>query len=245
MAPANDGSYFQTVPAVSITLRAAKSRFAFRPPKGKLAPKFADDTVYWTPQFAGPDVVVKNSDLVFVGYGVVAPEYKWNDYSGVDVKGKTVVILINDPGNEDAKPDPKFFKGSAMTYYGRWTYKYEEAARQGAAAAIIVHETKPAAYGWQVVRTSNAGAKLWLDAADKDKSMLPIQGWITLDTAKDLFARAGLDYATLKAAANRPGFKAVAMKGETLDVSAHSTVTSLKTRNVVGVLAGQEIPMTW
>jgi Zn-dependent M28 family amino/carboxypeptidase len=242
VAPANRGSYFQTVPAVSITLDSAKSQFAFTTPKGKLTPKFADDTVYWTPQFAGPDITVKNSDLVFVGYGVVAPEYKWNDYAGVNVKGKTVVILINDPGNEDAKPDPKFFKGKAMTYYGRWTYKYEEAARQGAAAAIIVHETRPAAYGWQVVRSSNGGPKLWLDAADKDKSMLPIEGWMTLDLAKDLFARAGLDYAALKAAADKPGFKAVAMKGESLDVGAHSTVTSLKTRNVVGILKGAKNP---
>jgi Zn-dependent M28 family amino/carboxypeptidase len=104
-------------------------------------------------------VKVANAPLVFVGYGVVAPEYQWNDYAGVDVKGKTVVILINDPGNEDANPDPNFFKGKAMTYYGRWTYKYEEAARQGAAAALIVHETAPAAYGWQVVRNSNSGAR--------------------------------------------------------------------------------------
>jgi Zn-dependent M28 family amino/carboxypeptidase len=240
--PANHGSYFQTVPAVSITLQSGASKLVFSTPKGKLTPKFADDTVYWTPQFAGPDVAVKSSDLVFVGYGVVAPEYKWNDYAGIDVRGKTVVVLINDPGNEDAKPDAKFFKGKAMTYYGRWTYKYEEAARHGAAAAIIVHETKPAAYGWQVVRTSNSGAKLWLDAADKNKSMLPVEGWITLDTAKDLFARAGLDYATLKAAANKPGFKAVAMTGDSLDVSAHSTVTSLKTRNVVGVIPGAKAP---
>jgi Zn-dependent M28 family amino/carboxypeptidase len=240
--PANHGSYFQTVPAVSITLDSAKSQFAFSTPKGKLTPKFAADAVYWTPQFAGLDIAVKNSDLVFVGYGVVAPEYKWNDYAGANVKGKTVVVLINDPGNEDAKPDAKFFKGSAMTYYGRWTYKYEEAARQGAAAAIIVHETKPAAYGWQVVRSSNGGPKLWLDAADKDKSMLPIEGWVTLDVAKDLFARAGLDYAALKAAAGKPGFKAVAMKGESLDVSAHSTVTNLKTRNVVGLIKGAKNP---
>jgi Zn-dependent M28 family amino/carboxypeptidase len=242
IAPANQGSYFQTVPAVSIAVDSGRSQFAFSTPKGKLTPKFADDVVYWTPQFSGPEVTVKNSDLVFVGYGVVAPEYKWNDYAGIDVKGKTVVILINDPGNEDAKPDPKFFKGSAMTYYGRWTYKYEEAARQGAAAAIIVHETKPAAYGWQVVRSSNSGKKLWLDAADKNKSKLPIQGWMTLDTAKDLFTRAGLDYAALKTAANKPGFKAVPMKGESLDVSAHSSVTSLKTRNVVGVIRGAKNP---
>ena len=207
-----------------------------------MTPKFADESIYWTPQFAGPTWRSKKSPLVFVGYGVVAPEYHWNDYAGMDVKGKTVVILINDPGNEDAHPDPKFFKGKAMTYYGRWTYKYEEAARQGAAAAIIVHETMPAAYGWQVVRNSNCGAKSWLDAADKNKSMLPIQGWITLDTAKDLFTRAGLDYRALKAAANKPGFKAVAMTGEALDVDAHSTVTHLKTRNVVGVIPGTKHP---
>jgi len=158
--PANHGSYFQTVPAVSIMLDAPASHLSFATPKGPLVPRFADDVVYWTPQFAGSDVAVKNSDLVFVGYGVVAPEYHWNDYAGMDVKGKTVVILVNDPGNEDPNPDPNFFKGRAMTYYGRWTYKYEEAARQGAAAAIIVHETKPAAYPWQVLRTSDGAARL-------------------------------------------------------------------------------------
>jgi Zn-dependent M28 family amino/carboxypeptidase len=129
-----------------------------------------------------------------------------------------------------------------MTYYGRWTYKYEEAARRGAAAVLIVHETRPAAYGWQVVRGSNSGNKLWLAAADKNKSMLPIQGWMTLDTAKTLFANAGLDYAALKSAADKPGFKAVAMKGESADIAAHSTVTMLNTRNVVGVLAGAKHP---
>jgi Zn-dependent M28 family amino/carboxypeptidase len=242
VAPANKGSYFQPVPAVSIALDANQSHFAFTTPKGSLMPKFADEAVYWTPQFASPDITVSKSDLVFVGYGVVAPEYGWNDYAGIDVKGKTVVILINDPGNEDVHPDAKFFKGKAMTYYGRWTYKYEEAARHGAAAAIIVHETIPAAYGWQVVKTSNSGSKLWLEAKDDNKSMLPIEGWMTLDTAKTLFTRAGLDYAALKAAANKPGFKPVALKGESLSVSAHSTVQHLMTRNVVGVLKGAKHP---
>ncbi|HXB52895.1 MAG TPA: M28 family peptidase [Rhizomicrobium sp.] len=240
--PANHGSYFQTVPAVSIALDAPASHLAFATPKGPLAPRFADDVVYWTPQFASPDVAVKNSALVFVGYGVVAPEYHWNDYAGVDVKGKTVVILVNDPGNEDPNPDPNFFKGRAMTYYGRWTYKYEEAARQGAAAAIIVHETKPAAYPWQVVRSSNGGAKLWLEAKDKNKSALPIEGWMTLDTAKDLFARAGLDYVKLKAAADKRGFKAVPMTGESLSAAAHSQIDHLKTRNVLGMIAGATHP---
>jgi Zn-dependent M28 family amino/carboxypeptidase len=240
--PANHGSYFQTVPAVSITLDAPASHLSIATQKGMFTPRFPDDVVFWTPQFAGPDVTVKNSDLVFVGYGVVAPEYHWNDYAGVNVKGKTVVILVNDPGNEDANPDPNFFKGRAMTYYGRWTYKFEEAARQGAAAAIIVHETKPAAYPFQVLRTSDGAEKLWLESADKNLLASPIQGWITLDTAKDLFSRAGLDYEKMKAAANKRGFKALAMTGESLTANAHSSISHLKTRNVVGVIAGAAHP---
>jgi len=242
LKPGNHGSYFQPVPAVTIKLDAPASSLTFDTAKGALAPKFADEAVYWTPQFATDEVKVDKSQLVFVGYGVIAPEYNWNDYAGVDVKGKTVVILINDPGNEAATPDPKFFKGKAMTYYGRWTYKYEEAARQGAVGAIIVHETIPAAYGWQVVRNSNAGPKSWLAADDQNKSMVPIQGWISLDTARDLFKRAGLDYDQQKTAANKPGFKAVEMKGEALTADAHSTVTHMMTRNIIGVVKGTKHP---
>ncbi len=242
LKPGNHGSYFQPVPAVTIALDPAKSTLSFDTAKGALDPKFADDTVYWSPQYAGDEVKVDKAPLVFVGYGVIAPEYNWNDYASMDVKGKTVVILVNDPGNEAANPDSAFFKGKAMTYYGRWTYKYEEAARQGAVAAIIVHETIPAAYGWQVVRNSNAGNKSWLAATDKNMSMVPIQGWISLDTAKDLFKRAGLDYLAEKAAANTRGFKAVEMKGETLSADAHSTVTHMMTRNVIGVVKGSKHP---
>jgi Zn-dependent M28 family amino/carboxypeptidase len=242
LKPGNHGSYFQDVPSVSITLDAAKSSLTFGTREGATTPKFPDEAVYWTPQFVGDVVKVVSAPLVFVGYGVVAPEYHWNDYAGVDVKGKTVVILINDPGNEDADPDPAFFKGKAMTYYGRWTYKFEEAARQGAAAAIIVHETIPAAYGYQVVRNSNSGLKSWLDNPDKNTGMVPIEGWVSLDTAKDLFKRAGLDYLAEKAAANKPGFKAVAMQGETLTVDAHSTINHMKTRNIVGVVPGSKHP---
>jgi Zn-dependent M28 family amino/carboxypeptidase len=240
--PGNHGSWFQPVPAVNIALDPARSSLVFNTAKGALNPKFPDEDVYWTPQFKSPDVTVTNSPLVFVGYGVVAPEYNWNDYAGVDVKGKTVVILVNDPGNEDSNPDPKFFKGKAETYCGRWMYKYEEAARQGAAAAIIVHETKPAAYGWEVVRNSNSGNKSWLDAADGNASMVPIQGWITLDTARELFKRAGLDYDQLKAAANKPGFKAMPMNGVTLTAHTHSTISRMTTRNVVGLVRGTKRP---
>ena len=242
LRPGNHASYFQRVPAVTITLDPAKSAFTFQTPHGILTPKFGDDAVYWTPHFARGEVRIANSPLVFVGYGVVAPEYQWNDYANLDVRGKTVLILVNDPGNEDAHPDPSFFKGKAMTYYGRWTYKFEEAARHGAAAAIIVHETGPAAYGWQVVRNSNSGARSWLDAADKNASMVPIEGWITLDTARDLFKRAGLDYAQLKAVANRRGFRALPLSGETLSVSANSTIAYMTTRNVVGVVRGTKHP---
>jgi Zn-dependent M28 family amino/carboxypeptidase len=230
------------VPAVSITLDAKASSLSFTTPKGAVTPKIRDDVTYWTPRFAAPDVKVADAPLVFVGYGVVAPEYHWNDYAGMDVKGKTVVILINDPGNEDAKPDPKFFKGKAMTYYGRWTYKYEEAARQGAAAVIIVHETKPAAYGWPVVRDSWGAANMGLEAADKNASLSAIEGWITHETAIDLFHRAGLDYYAMKAAANKPGFKAVPMTGESLTASAHSSLAHMMTRNVVGIIDGASRP---
>lgn len=242
VGPGNHGSYFQNVAAAVIALDAGKSTFGFATKSGVLAPNFPESVAYWTPQYGTDTVDVKDSPLVFVGYGVVAPEYGWNDYAGIDVKGKTVVILVNDPGNEDAAPDPAFFKGKAMTYYGRWTYKYEEAARQGAAAAIIVHETIPAAYGWGVVRNSNTGSKYWLETKDKNASRAKIEGWITLDTAKDLFGRAGLDYDALKAAANKRGFKAVEMAGETLSVHAVSRITHVKTRNVIGVIPGKTRP---
>src|ERR1700733_2628048 len=178
LEPGNNGSYFQDVPMVEITSMPAAG-LTISGGKNNIKLNYITDFVASTRQEL-PDVQLNNSPLVFAGYGVVAPEYHWNDYAGLDVKGKTVMILINDPGNEDAHPDPNFFKGRAMTYYGRWTYKYEKAARPGAAAAIIVHETKPAAYPWQVVRSSNGAAKLWLEAADKNRSALPIQGWITL-----------------------------------------------------------------
>jgi Zn-dependent M28 family amino/carboxypeptidase len=240
--PANHGSYFQDVPAVAIKLDGAASSLSFDTAQGAISPKFPDEATYWTPQFAATEVKVAKSPLVFVGYGVVAPEYGWNDYAGMDVKGKTVVILINDPGNEDATPDPAFFKGKAMTYYGRWTYKFEEAARQGAAAAIIVHETVPAAYGYQVVRNSNSGKKFWLDGPGGNKDRSPVQGWMTLETATELFKRAGLDYLQEKAAANRKGFKAVEMKGETLSADLHSSIDHLKTRNVAGIVTGSRHP---
>jgi Zn-dependent M28 family amino/carboxypeptidase len=242
LKPGNKGSYFQNVPTVNITPVLERLSFTIATPKGALTPKFGEEAVYWTPQFAGDEVKVTNSPIVFVGYGVVAPEYNWNDYERAEAKGKTVIILVNDPGNEDAKPDPEFFKGRAMTYYGRWTYKYEEAARQGAAAAIIVHETGPAGYGWQVLRNSYSGTKSWLDDENKQLDRVPVQGWITHETAQELFRRAGLDYEKQKAAANKRGFKAVPLTGTALTGTVHVTIDHLSSRNIIGVVPGAKRP---
>jgi Zn-dependent M28 family amino/carboxypeptidase len=237
----NDGSFYQPVPGVNITVDAAASSLSFGTAHGALVPKRPQDAVFWTPQFESEDVKVTNAPLVFVGYGVVAPEFHWNDYANVDVKGKCVIILVNDPGNEDANPDPSFFGGKAMTYYGRWTYKMEEAARHGAAAAIVVHEKGPAGYGWNVVENF-WHVRSWLASGDGNKSMVAIQGWIARDAAVELFKRAGLDYRQMKAAANRPGFRAVPMPGETLTADVHASATHFETRNVIGMVKGSVHP---
>ncbi len=236
LKPGHKGSYFQDVPTASLTLDPATSSFDITGSDGAKPLKFADEVAYWTPRFDKPDQSVSNSDLVFVGYGVKAPEYKWDDFNGLDLKGKTLVLMINDPGFLTG--DESMFKGRAMTYYGRWTYKFEEAARRGAAAVIIIHETEPAAYGWHVVRNSNSGAKYYLDRPNGNKDLAVIHSWITTDVAKGLFARAGLNYDELRIAANRRGFKAVPMKGLKLNAHTHSSISKLKTRNVIGVVKG-------
>jgi Zn-dependent M28 family amino/carboxypeptidase len=240
LKPGNGASYFQEVPEVSVTLDSAQSSFSVAGQDGIKPFRFADEAVWGTPQYASPLVAITNAPLVFVGYGVVAPEERWNDYAGVDVRGKVVVVLINDPGF--LTHDDTLFKGRAMTYYGRWTYKFEEAARQGAAGVIIVHETEPAGYGWQVVRTSFAGAQSYLEADDQNRSMVPLRAWITEQAAQALFARTGLDYETLKIAANRRGFKPVVMKGLTASTVMRSLITHSTTRNVIGVIPGRKHP---
>jgi Zn-dependent M28 family amino/carboxypeptidase len=240
LKPGNDGSYFQSVPAVTIALDAAKSSFSIAGPDGEKRFAFADEAVWWTPQYDRADIRIERAPLVFAGYGVVAPEENWNDYAGLDVRGKVVVVLINDPGF--LTNDAMLFKGRAMTYYGRWTYKFEEAARQGAAGVIIVHETEPAAYGWQVVRNSNSGGLSYLDAPDMNKAMIPLRAWITYESAQALFSRAGLDYDEIKLAANRRGFRAVPLGQLTLSATMRSTVSRIGTRNVIGVVEGRTRP---
>lgn len=233
--PGNDGSWFQTVPMVEITARDV-SPLAFATPRGAVTAAYGPEMVVGTYRTGSPRIEVKASPVVFVGYGIVAPEKRWNDYAGVDVKGKTVVILVNDPDYETAGLSGPF-NGRAMTYYGRWTYKFEEAARQGAAAAIIVHDTVPAAYGWNVVQSSWTGAQQVPDG-EADAAKSAAIGWITKDKAQALLAAAGQDLTTLAAAAKRPGFKAVPLAGTTLSVSFANTVRKHQSKNVVALLPG-------
>jgi Zn-dependent M28 family amino/carboxypeptidase len=207
LKPANNGSYFQEVSLVKLTADTMMN-LEVSGGKKKLSLKFGDDLIAGTPQVTEM-VNIDNSDLVFVGYGIIAPEYKWNDYAGIDVKGKTVVMLVNDPGY--ATSDTALFKGKEMTYYGRWTYKYEEAARQGAKAAIIIHETGAAGYPWAVVHNSWSGPQFYLENTNLSMSDLAVRAWITTDAAKKLFETAGLDYTKLTGAAAGRGFKPVNM----------------------------------
>ncbi|MFD2786910.1 M28 family metallopeptidase [Hymenobacter rubripertinctus] len=233
LKPGNKGSFFQEVPLVEITGQPTQPLTI----KGKgqdLKLDFKTDFMAFTEREV-PAVELKSSELVFAGYGVVAPEYQWNDYAGLNVKGKTVVVLVNDPGY--ASSDSTLFKGRAMTYYGRWMYKYEEAARQGAAGLLIIHDTKPAAYPWSVVQTSYSGAKLRPQTADKGASKAAVEGWLTLDAAKKIFQAAGQNYDQLYAAAGKRGFKAVPL-GLTASTRIENTLRRRTSKNVVALLPG-------
>lgn len=237
LQPGNNGDWFQNVPMVETT--ADPNTTLKIDVEGKPhALKFGSDMVVGT-RTGKTEAKVDNSDMVFVGYGVDAPEQKWNDYAGVDVKGKTVVMLVNDPGFHIK--DESLFEGKRMTYYGRWTYKFEEAARKGASAALIIHDTEGASYGWDVVKNSWSGAQYDLPAKDDPEPRIPVQGWITGDQAKTLFADAGLDLDTLRADANKRGFKPVPLKSK-LSVDLKSTTADKSSRNVVGVLPGTTTP---
>ena len=237
LQPGPNGSYFQAVPLVEITGKPDPT--ATVAGNGKtLTLNYRTDYMMLTEQ-EKPTVEIKNSPLVFAGYGVVAPEYMWDDYAGLDVKGKIVVVLINDPGN--AGNDTTLFKGKAMTYYGRWGYKYEEAARHGATGVLIIHDTKPASYPWTVVQSSNGGAKLHPQTPDHGASKVAIEGWLALDAAKRLFTAAGQNYDEAYAAANKPGFHGKAL-GLNLSTTLHNTITRKTSKNVVAVLPGTTRP---
>ena len=240
LQPGNKGSWYQDVPLVENT--ASPSALTVSGGSTSLSFDYRSDFVANTYQVQ-PKVELKNSELVFVGYGINAPERGWNDYAGLDVKGKTVVILVNDPDWQDQDLNGRF-GGKAMTYYGRWTYKYEEAARQGAAGALIVHQTEPAAYGWNVVQSSWTGAQYNMDDPNGHMDQSKVVGWLTQDAAQRLFAASGKDFAALSAAARRPGFTAVPL-GTRASVTLTNQTKRQASRNVIGILPGSKRPQEY
>ena len=239
LEPGNKGSWTQDVPLVEITAKNVSS-LSIADKAGK-AISFAYGSEYVIGSYREtPTTKVDMSEMVFVGHGIVAPEKGWNDYAGVDVKGKTVVVMVNDP-DFDAKDLTGEFGGKAMTYYGRWTYKYEEAARQGAAAVLIIHDEAPAAYGWNVVNSSWTGTQFLAQSKDGGASQTAANGWIQKSVAKEIFAAAGQDLDKQMAAAKAKGFKAVPLN-LTASLSFDNDITRKMSKNVVGVLKGAKRP---
>jgi Zn-dependent M28 family amino/carboxypeptidase len=233
-----NGSYFLDVPASEITLKdSSYLTLSFRGNDRKMIT--GDEVVFWTKQ-ARDYRKIRDSEVVFVGYGIVAPEYNWDDYEGIDVKGKTVVILINDPGFATGKL--RLFNGRSMTYYGRWTYKFEEAARQGAAAAIIVHEEEPAAYPWSVVENSWQGPQLDLQRDDLGADRVILEGWIKDSILNDVLNFTGFDYDSLKQIALEKTFSAFPLRGLTLSSEIHNKVRYLQSHNIAAVKKGIAYP---
>ncbi|MEO7936917.1 MAG: M28 family metallopeptidase [Dokdonella sp.] len=235
LKPGNKGSWFQTVPMVKTTLQdPAAVKITIKGAKGDSQFGIGKDSVINTLN-GSMDVSLKDSPIVFAGYGVNAPD--WNDYAGIDVKGKTVIVLVNDPGW--GNNDPDLFKGKALTYFGRWTYKYEEAARQGAAALFIVHETAGAGYPWQVVQSGWSGPQLALPASEDPAPRLESAGWFSEEAATRLFASSGVDFVALKKGADVRGFKPVELDAK-LSVDYHSKIETTSSENVIGMLPGSE-----
>jgi Zn-dependent M28 family amino/carboxypeptidase len=240
LKPGNpDGGYTQEVPLAGIK---SEPQMSFVIGDKTMNLKDQDDFVASSARLQ-TEIKIDKSDLVFVGYGVVAPEYGWNDYKNVDVKGKTLLMLIGDPPLPDPKDpsklDDKIFKGKAMTYYGRWTYKYEIAAQKGAAAAIIIHETEPAAYPWQVVKSSWSKENFELDNPNKNMDAVSARSWITLDVARKLFADSGQDFNALKKSAVTKDFRPVVLNAKA-NIEIKQQVRSFKSHNVIGKLEGSD-----
>ena len=231
LKPAGDnGTFFQQVNFVGMKVEPEKTSFVFEPEKGrKETLKFGDDFVVMN-QTLTPETMI-DAPIVFVGYGASAPEFNWDDYAGVDVKGKVILCIVGDPPSDD----PKFFGGKALTYYGRWTYKFEQAAREGAVGVLIIHRTDLASYGWDVVKHSNSGERTFL--RDDANPRLQAASWIHLDVARKLFAMSGLDLDKEFAAAGTRGFKAVELPVK-LKATVTSTVRAFQSPNVVGILPG-------
>lgn len=238
LQPGNNGSWVQDVPLVEVT---GKNFAPLTITNGTrdFALDFGSEWVGVTYQEEARTQLA-NSEMVFVGYGINAPERGWNDYEGLDVTGKTVVMLVNDPDYETEGLEGTF-NGRAMTYYGRWTYKYEEAARQGAAAALIIHDTEPASYGWNVVESSWSGPQAYPEYGENPPARTTMNGWIQKETAREVLAAAGQDLDELSAAAKKQGFKGVEL-GMSASTSFENDIRKFASKNVIGILPGTEAP---
>ena len=241
LKPGNpDGTYVQKVPLVGMT--ASPAPLVLRKGSQQVTLKWRDDLVAGTKRVM-ETVALADSDLVFVGYGVVAPEHDWDDYKGLDVRGKTLVMLVNDPPVPDpsnpAELDPRMFGGRAMTYYGRWTYKFEIASEKGAAGVFIIHETGPAGYPFEVVQGSWTGEQFDLVAPDKNMSRVPIQGWISLEQGTNLLKMGGQDFQTLKRRAASRDFEPVPL-GVTASMTLKNTLRTINSQNVIARLEGRD-----
>lgn len=234
LKPGNGQSYLQPVPMVELT-PAADASLSFVGAAGSTSLAYGRDMIVWTKRLQ-PESALQESGVVFAGYGIVAPEYGWDDYAGVDVHGKTVVVLVNDPGHVSA--DPGVFRGRAMTYYGRWVYKLEEAARHGAAGVLLIHDKDAAGYDWNVVQTGWMGPQLDLQSADGNAGRAAVEGWISNAAAHALFSQAGRDYTAVCQAAAQRGFKAVPLPLRA-DAVVHTTIRRFTSSNVVAVLPGR------
>jgi Zn-dependent M28 family amino/carboxypeptidase len=240
LEPGNtDGTYFQKVPLVGITPTPAP--LTFRKGGQVQTLPWKEDVVAWTKHVA-ESAAIEDSELVFVGYGVVAPEFNWDDYKGLDVKGKTLVMFVNDPPVPDpanaAELDAKMFGGRAMTYYGRWTYKYEIGAQKGAAGVLLIHETGPAGYGFNVVQ-GMAGERFDLVTPDRNMGRVAVEGWISLERGRQLLTLAGQDFDTLKALAATREFTPVPL-GVTASMTIRNTLRTIDSRNVIAKLEGSD-----
>lgn len=237
LEPAFGNSYFQDVPMVSITTQLPK-QVDVTSAKGKLSLKVDEEICLWSPT-TRERVEINNAPLLFLGFGINAPDYSWNDFNGVDVKGKVIVVLVNDPGYYIQ--DSSLFTGYAMTYYGRWRYKFEEAERQGALGCIIVHEDGPAGYPWAVAGSKSNSPILYIDSKALDDPACLLNGWITHQAAVNLFAQCGYDYEQLKKKATTRDFKPIALNAA-VSVNMRNGVERSVSKNVAGFIKGVEKP---
>ncbi|MEL7232072.1 MAG: M28 family metallopeptidase [Pseudomonadota bacterium] len=235
----DNGTYFQNV-TLTKSLVSDVSTYAISNDGSVLVEGVAGENVTFWSKRLDPTITLNDSEMVFVGYGVVAPEYDWNDYEGLDITGKTVVMLVNDPGF--GTQDPELFNGNSMTYYGRWTYKFEEAGRQGAAGAIVIHQTAPASYPWEVVGGAWTGPQNDLVRPDGGANRTLIESWVNEETAVAMFEAAGLDFTEMASRALSNEFEPVPLDGLTLDVALSQQVLSVESPNVAGGIIGTESP---